>query len=101
MTGVALTGWDDGPPCRLSLTPSHSETTGTSRLPIASLTGGSAWPAISLTGRARDEAGAAVLDRVLIVTTFTEAKEQGWRYSDADWMRSHHRRRDTRYWPPL
>jgi hypothetical protein len=29
------------------------------------------------------------------------AVEQGWRYSDADWMRSHRRRQATRYWLPL
>ena len=29
------------------------------------------------------------------------AAEQGWRYSDADWMRSHRRRQATRYWLPL
>jgi hypothetical protein len=29
------------------------------------------------------------------------AAEQGWRYSDADWLRAHHRRQATRYWLPL
>jgi hypothetical protein len=29
------------------------------------------------------------------------AAEQGWSYSDADWMRSHRRRQATRYWLPL
>jgi hypothetical protein len=29
------------------------------------------------------------------------AAEQGWRYSDADWVRAHHRRQATRYWLPL
>ena len=30
-----------------------------------------------------------------------QAAEQGWRYGDADWMRSHRRRQATRYWLPL
>ena len=29
------------------------------------------------------------------------AEEQGWRYSDADWTRTHLRRRATGYWLPL
>jgi hypothetical protein len=29
------------------------------------------------------------------------AEEQGWRYSDADWVRAHRRRQATRYWLPL
>jgi hypothetical protein len=29
------------------------------------------------------------------------AAEQGWRYSDADWVRAHRRRQATRYWLPL
>ena len=29
------------------------------------------------------------------------ATEQGWRYSDADWVRAHRRRQATRYWLPL
>jgi hypothetical protein len=29
------------------------------------------------------------------------AGEQGWRYSDADWVRAHRRRQATRYWLPL
>jgi len=29
------------------------------------------------------------------------AAEQGWRYSDADWVRTHRRRQATRYWLPL
>jgi hypothetical protein len=34
-------------------------------------------------------------------TRLTWAEEQGWRYSDADWVRVHHRRQTTRYWLPL
>jgi hypothetical protein len=29
------------------------------------------------------------------------AAEQGWRYSDADWVRARRRRQATRYWLPL
>jgi len=29
------------------------------------------------------------------------AEEQGWRYSDADWVRAHRRRQATGYWLPL
>ena len=29
------------------------------------------------------------------------AAEQGWRYSDADWVRAHRRRQATGYWLPL
>jgi hypothetical protein len=29
------------------------------------------------------------------------AGEQGWRYSDADWVRAHRRRQATGYWLPL
>jgi hypothetical protein len=29
------------------------------------------------------------------------AAEQGWRYSDADWVRAHRRRQATRYWLPV
>ena len=29
------------------------------------------------------------------------AAEQGWRYSDADWVRAHRRRQASRYWLPL
>jgi len=29
------------------------------------------------------------------------AAEQGWRYSDADWVGAHRRRQATRYWLPL
>jgi hypothetical protein len=29
------------------------------------------------------------------------AAEQGWRYSDADWVQAHRRRQATRYWLPL
>ena len=29
------------------------------------------------------------------------AAEQGWRYSDADWVRAKRRRQATRYWLPL
>ena len=29
------------------------------------------------------------------------AAEQGWRYSDQDWVRAHRRRQATRYWLPL
>lgn len=29
-----------------------------------------------------------------------QAAEQGWRYSDADWVRAHRRRQATRYWLP-
>ena len=27
--------------------------------------------------------------------------EQGWQYSDADWVRAHRQRQATRYWLPL
>jgi hypothetical protein len=30
-----------------------------------------------------------------------QAVEQGWRYSDADWLRAHRRRQATGYWLPL
>ena len=29
------------------------------------------------------------------------AQEQGWRYSDPDWVRAHRRRQATGYWLPL
>ena len=29
------------------------------------------------------------------------AAEQGWRYSDADWVKTHRRRQASRYWLPL
>ena len=29
------------------------------------------------------------------------AAEQGWRYSDADWVSTHRRRQASRYWLPL
>ena len=29
------------------------------------------------------------------------AAEQGWRYSDADWVRAHRWRQASRYWLPL
>jgi hypothetical protein len=29
------------------------------------------------------------------------AAGQGWRYSDADWVRAHRRRQATRYWLPV
>jgi hypothetical protein len=29
------------------------------------------------------------------------AKEQGWRFSDADWVRARRRRQATGYWLPL
>lgn len=34
-------------------------------------------------------------------TRLDRAAEQGWRYSDADWVRAHRRRQATRYWLPL
>jgi hypothetical protein len=34
-------------------------------------------------------------------TDFDRAAEQGWRYSDADWTRTHRQRQATRYWLPL
>ena len=34
-------------------------------------------------------------------TRLDQAAEQGWRYSDADWVRAHRRRQATRYWLPL
>jgi hypothetical protein len=34
-------------------------------------------------------------------TKLDRAQEQGWRYSDADWVRAHRRRQATRYWLPL
>jgi hypothetical protein len=34
-------------------------------------------------------------------TRLDRAEEQGWRYSDADWVRVHRRRQATRYWLPL
>jgi len=44
MTGPALTSRNDDPPGRPSLTPSHGKALVWSRPPIASVTGGSAWP---------------------------------------------------------
>jgi hypothetical protein len=29
------------------------------------------------------------------------AAEQGWRYTDADWVKAHRRRQASRYWLPL
>jgi hypothetical protein len=29
------------------------------------------------------------------------AAGQGWRYSEADWVRAHRRRQATRYWLPV
>lgn len=29
------------------------------------------------------------------------AAEHGWRYSDADWVKTHRRRQASRYWLPL
>jgi hypothetical protein len=34
-------------------------------------------------------------------TRLDRAAEQGWRYSDADWVRARRRRQGTRYWLPL
>ena len=34
-------------------------------------------------------------------TRLAQAAEQGWRYSDADWVRAHRRRQASRYWLPL
>jgi hypothetical protein len=34
-------------------------------------------------------------------TRLDRAEEQGWRYSDADWVRAHRHRQETRYWLPL
>lgn len=34
-------------------------------------------------------------------TGLDRAAEQGWRYSDADWVRAHRQRQATRYWLPL
>ncbi len=34
-------------------------------------------------------------------TNLDRAEEQGWRYSDASWVRAHRRRQATGYWLPL
>jgi hypothetical protein len=34
-------------------------------------------------------------------TRLDRAAEQGWRYSDADWVRAHRRRQATGYWLSL
>jgi hypothetical protein len=36
-----------------------------------------------------------------IETGLDRAAEQGWRYSDADWVKTHRRRQASRYWLPL
>jgi hypothetical protein len=36
-----------------------------------------------------------------VETGLDQAAEQGWRYSDEDWVRTHRRRQATRYWLPL
>ena len=36
----------------------------------------------------------------LIEAGLDKAAQQGWRYSDADWVRTHSRRQATRYWVP-
>ena len=44
MAGAALTSWNDDPPGRASLAPSHGKAWVWSRPPIASVASGSAWP---------------------------------------------------------
>jgi hypothetical protein len=34
-------------------------------------------------------------------TRLDRAEEQGWRYSDTDWVEAHRRRQASRYWLPL
>ena len=36
-----------------------------------------------------------------VVAGLDRAAEQGWRYSDADWVKTHRRRQASRYWLPL
>ena len=49
-------------------------------------------------------AGLAEQDACLIEeldANLDRAEEQGWRYSDADWVQAKRRRQATRYWLPL
>ena len=45
------------------------------------------------------EQDACLIER--LEANLDRAAEQGWRYSDADWVRAHRRRQATRYWLPL